>query len=217
MWTSESLRSRVVLYELLARLHTYPLDEQILGSVASLRLEDSPPEIGQALDRMKAVLAAMGREAAEALNVEATRLFEGPGKPVAPPYASYYLNGRLMGHPAIAANQFYLSKAALPEPEGGVPPDHVAVELGFMAYLARRMERSFAAAKTREALSALEASREFIDEHLVTWLPRFDEDMVRGADSGFFSGLAQFTQASLNWDRQWLETLEAEQLEGASE
>ena len=86
-----------------------------------------------------------------------------------------------------------------------------------MAYLARRMERSFAAAKTREALSALEASREFIDEHLVTWLPRFDEDMVRGADSGFFSGLAQFTQASLNWDRQWLETLEAEQLEGASE
>ena len=214
MATSESLGSRVVLYELLARLYTYPLDDQTLDSIASLRLEDAPSELTEALDRMKAALAAMGGESVEALNVEATRLFEGPGKPVAPPYASYYLHGRLMGPPAIAANQFYLSKEALPESEGGVPPDHVAVELGFMAYLATRAERSFVVGETREALSTLEASRDFIDEHLMTWLPRLNEDVMRGADSGFFTGLAEFTHASLNWDRQWLEALEAEHLEG---
>lgn len=216
MSTSESLGSRIVLYELLARLFAYPLDEQILSSVASLQLEDGPPELTEALDRMKAALAAVGREAVEALNVEATRLFEGPGKPVAPPYASYYLHGRLMGPPAIAANRFYLSEEALPESEGGVPPDHVAVELGFMAYLAMRAERSSAVGETPDALSALEASRDFIVEHLMTWLPRFSEDVVRGADSSFFSGLAEFMRASLNWDRQWLEALEAEHVEGVS-
>ena len=215
MATRESLGSRAALYELLARLYTYPLDEQILDSVASLELGEAPSELEAALDRMKAV-AAKGGEAVDALNVEATRLFEGPGKPVAPPYASYYVFGRLMGPPAIAANRFYLSKEALPETEGSVPSDHVAVELGFMAYLATRAERAFAAGKTQDARSDLDASREFIDEHILTWLPRFIEDVVRGADSDFFAGLARFTDASVNWDRQWLEGLRSEHLEGES-
>jgi TorA maturation chaperone TorD len=216
MATSDSLGSRAVLYELLARLYTYPFDEQVLGGVASLQLEGGPPELCEALGRMKMV-ATRGMEEVDALNVEATRLFEGPGKPVAPPYASYYLYGRLMGPPAIAANQFYLSKEALPESDGSVPSDHVAVELGFMAYMATRAEWAFAAGETRDARSALDASREFIDEYLLTWLPRFIEDVVRGDESGFFTGLVELTLASVNWDRQWLETLGAEHLEGESE
>ncbi len=217
MATSESLGGRSVLYELLARLYSYPFDEQILGSVASLRLEDGTAELNDSLDRMKAAVAVRGVQGVDALNVEATRLFEGPGKPIAPPFASYYLHGRLMGPPAIAANRFYLSKDALPDSEGSVPSDHLAVELGFMAYLATRAERAFAGGETADALSALESSREFIDEHLLTWLPRFIEDVVRGADSSFFTGLAEFTAASVNWDRRWLEALEAEHLEGVPE
>ena len=215
MATGESLGSRAVLYELLARLHTYPLDEEVLSNVASLQLKAAPPELNAALGCMKAV-AARGREGVEALNVEATRLFEGPGKPVAPPYASYHLYRRLMGPPAIAAYQFYLSTGAAPESGGAIPSDHVAVELGFMAYLAERARRAFEAGDTLGARADLDASRRFIDEHLLTWLPRFFEDVVRGADSDFFTGLAELAEASVNWDRQWLEGLRAEHMEGDS-
>jgi len=214
MGMTESLQRRALLYELLARLYSYPLDQRVLDAVAALWTSEAPPELGDALSRMRDTAAASGTAAGiEALNIEATRLFEGPGKPVAPPYASYYLYGQLMASPAVAAYQFYLSQGALPNSAGTVPPDHLALELGFTAYLAARAEHALHNLSAGEAMEALQASREFVGGHLLTWIPRFVEDVLRGADRAFFSGLARFTVSVLEWDRRWLEALEAEQLE----
>ena len=209
----EALEKRTLLYGLMCRLYTYPLTEQLVDVVAGLQLEDAPAGLVEAFGQMREVAASAAATGTDALNVEATRLFEGPGRPVAPPYASYYLHGRLMGPAAIAAHQFYLAHGALPDAGAKLPPDHLALELGFMAHLAARSQEAAASGNPGESWENTLASREFLEEHLLTWIPRFTEDVVRAADGPFFVGLARFTPAVLEWDRQWLEELAAEHLE----
>jgi putative dimethyl sulfoxide reductase chaperone len=193
------LDARAALYGLLSRLYTYPLDTDVLGQVLALRVEGEE-YIPQTLDAMK--LALGGRANAEALveelNLEATRLFEGPGRPAAPPFGSYYLNeGRLMGPEAIAVRGAYLAERLLPQ-ESRVPPDHLLLELGFMAALARL-------AQDKNAEEPLLASRRFLAEHILTWLPYWRHDVEVAEPHPFYTRLGDFTIAVLERDLEWLD------------
>ena len=166
----ESLQRRTLLYALLARLYTYPLDERLMEALAALRLDEAPAELEEALGQMQEVAASFTPAEIEVLRVEATRLFDGPGKPMAPPYASFYLHGRLMGPPAASAYRFYLAHSALPNSDGRVAPDHLALELGFLRYLAARAERAATKGRSDEVEESLRASRKFVEGHLLTWM-----------------------------------------------
>lgn len=197
---SDFLSSRAPLYDLLARLNTYPLDSAALDAIMAVRVDDSPAALSDALAVMQARIGAASNRAAfvEALNVEATRLFEGPGQPATPPFASFYLNhGQLMGDAALAARRAYLAWKIKPRDDGRVPPDHIAIELGFMALLAREDN-------ARGLDSAV-----FLREHLLTWVPRWNAAVVVASAHPFFVGLANLTRAVLESDAHWLETLES--------
>ncbi|MCL4395130.1 MAG: molecular chaperone TorD family protein [Chloroflexi bacterium] len=197
---SDFLRARAAMYELLARLHTYPLDGAALNAVTALSLDNAPTALSDALAVMQArIAAAPDRDAfVEALNVQATRLFEGPGQPAAPPFASFYLNGgKLMGAAALAARRAYLARNVRPNADGRIPPDHLALELGFMAFLARE-----------DAGRGLADSAVFLREHLLTWVPRWSAAVVAASAHPFFVGLANLTRAMLESDARWLEILE---------
>ncbi|MCL4458368.1 MAG: molecular chaperone TorD family protein [Chloroflexi bacterium] len=196
------LHARAAMYDLLARLYTYPLDSAALDAVMALRVENAPTALFDALVVMQARIAAAPERAmfVETLNVEATRLFEGPGQPAAPAYASFYLNERqLMGPAALAARRAYLAWNVRPRDDGRVPPDHLALELGFMAYLAYEI-----AAHDGESPRALAGSATFLREHLLTWVPRFGSTVVSATAHPFFIGLANLTCALLESDAAWL-------------
>ena len=183
------------LYAVLSRLFSYPLDAETLALTAELSLDDAPTEVAAplqaALARTQAPLAHGGDPAAliETLNSEATRLFEGPGLPMAPPFGSFYLNGRqLMGREAMAVRCAYLAARLLPVHDGRVPADHLAVELGFMAAL------------ERGSRMACEAARDFVARHLLTWVPTWRADVLAAAPHPFFAGLVTLTQAVLEAD-----------------
>ena len=200
---SDLQSTRAAMYDLLARLHTYPLDRAALGAVMALHVEDAPASIADALAVMQARLAAAADRTAfvEMLNIEATRLFEGPGQPAAPAYASFYLNeGQLMGPAALAVRRAYVSWNVKPRDDGRVPPDHLALELGFMAFLAREATRTGDGWETR----ARAASAEFLQKHLLPWTPRFDAAVVAATAHPFFVGLANLTRALLESDAVWL-------------
>lgn len=199
MGSKQSLSDRVVLYRLLSRLLAYPFDADVVTFVAGLSLDESSASTGAAL---KAALIQM-QEAVrnspdlvmlvEQLNWEATRLFEGPGQPAAPPYGSYYVDRRLMGPEAVCVRNAYLASLLLPEQDGFLPPDHLALELGFMGALARD-----------ESLQSLKASREFLSGHLLNWLPTWREDVLKVRPHPFFAGLVNFIQFVLEGDLAWL-------------
>jgi len=103
------------------------------------------------------------------------RLFVGPGKVAAPPYASVYLDSdhRLMGDATRRVAAIYDAIGlASPQP-GSLPDDHLALELD--AVLA------FRALTARGPNAELDALwRYFLDDHLALWLPQF-ADAVRRA------------------------------------
>jgi len=196
----EFFAERAMLYELFSRLFTYPLDPGVLSVVAGLSTHESPGKDSHAIAENLAIMQepVLGTEdlnlLVETLNREATRLFEGPGQPIAPPYGSFYLNGkRLMGPEAIAVRKAYLAAQMLTDAENHQHPDHLALELGFLAALAE--------APTDEAVDHF---RGFIADHILSWLPMWKEDVMAAKPHPFFAGLVNFTKTTLEEDLAWI-------------
>ncbi|MBO9394286.1 molecular chaperone TorD family protein [Caldilinea sp.] len=214
------LWQRVGLYSLLRRLYTYPIDEECVAAVMSLSPDDvvgndglDAPAHGNhllaALQQMQEWLAQEETShRLEALQVEMTRLLEGPGRPLAPPYASYYLNdGQLMGQAAHEALAIYRRWGVAPAGSlVTIPPDHLALELGFLAHLAMVMAEATSTEGT-PFQAAAKASDRFLRRHLLAWWPHFYRDLQRNAGNSFFIGLADFTDAALQMDAAWLKAL----------
>ena len=196
------LRERAGLYRLLSALYAYPLTAELLTAVSQLAVAPDSP-LAKGLLSMQAYLADHD-DGLETLNVEMTRLLEGPGQPAAPPYASFYLfGGRLMGPPAQAARRAYLDWDVFPNSGKLLPDDHVALELGFLAYLAKRIGED---ESSNEVVAILTASRDFIRQLLQPWLPLFCNALAESSIDPFFVGLADFTRTAVEADLTWLST-----------
>lgn len=209
---TDALTTRAGLYSLLRSLYTYPLTNDVLDTMASLRVAPDSPLL-PGLQQMQARLRGNGVPGAtvEQLNVVMTNLMEGPGATPAPPYASYYLHkGQLMGPAAQLARQTYLAWQVLPDTEIRLPDDHIAWELGFLAHLAN-IAKTAPTPTAQE--STLAASFAFIREQLLPWLPLFCSSLSTGSDESFFHGLARFTLAVVTTDVNWLELVSDEQIQ----
>jgi len=99
-----------------------------------------------------------------------TRLCLGPGRPIAYPYESAQVEGRLMGAAAAHATACYAEAGLQISTAARELPDHVSVELAFMAHLAAQEERH-----PDQADAWRERQRRFLCEHLARWLPQFCE------------------------------------------
>jgi len=74
------------------------------------------------------------------------------------------------------------------------PEDHIAVELQFMAYLCRRtIEALNNGGGLSEAKKYLEAQRDFLNNHLASWVPKLAEDILKSAENGFYKEAAYLT------------------------
>ncbi|MEW5723943.1 MAG: molecular chaperone TorD family protein [Thermodesulfobacteriota bacterium] len=111
----------------------------------------------------------------EAVEFAFNRLFVGPMKLAAPPYASVYLDPepRVMGESTLQARRVYQALGLESPWEGRLPDDHISLELDACLHFQAALAKAPA-----EELSAL--WRYFILEHLGTWVPRF-VDRVREA------------------------------------
>lgn len=200
MGNGEFLSERSALYLLLSRLFTYPITEGTLRAAAGLNVQDDDTDFGVAVEGAIALMLRPMKDQADLaglvdiLNLEATRLFEGPGQPLAPPYGSYYLNGkRLVGPEAIAVRKTHLKALLLPEFDNHLPADHLALELGFIAALAEK-----------GSVLCLNQMRTFINEHILSWVPMWKNDVFAVKPHPFFAGLVKLTIMMLEEDLAWI-------------
>lgn len=192
------LETRLYLYRLLGALYRYPLTREKLSAVATISLEGDSP-LTHTLGDLQETLAELDDALVERLNVEMTRLLEGPGVTPAVPYASYYLHGKqLMGPSAQAARRIYLEWGVEPE-QGSIPPDHIALELGFLAVLAEQ------ALTDDQYEDALRASLVFLREHLKPWLSLFCAALETSAREPFLGAVAALTRQFVAADEAWLQ------------
>ncbi len=121
-------------------------------------------------------------EDADELEFAFNRLFVGPAAPLAPPYASAYLDPerRLMGDTTGRAAAVYEAMGLRSALAGELPEDHLAMELDAALAL-----RALVAAQPQplDAQSPLALLRRyFIQEHMAKWIPALVADIHAAPD-----------------------------------
>jgi TorA maturation chaperone TorD/NAD-dependent dihydropyrimidine dehydrogenase PreA subunit len=156
--------------------------------------------------RTYADLAQAFSRAEPGLEEEFTRLFLGPGRPVAHPYESVYREGQTMGATTLDVRRRLVEEGLAPG--GPWLPDHVAIELAFMAHLAAREALAWDADDSDEAWCQLRQQGSFLQEHLCAWLPQFCRRILAGRPMVYYAELAQRAETFVANDaakiRDWL-------------
>jgi TorA maturation chaperone TorD len=91
----------------------------------------------------------------------------------APLYASWYLDGALLGPSKNWVEREYLAQGVALAEDAEQPADYLSCELEYLFFLARH-ERAAELTGDEPALQAARsAERRFLDQHLLRWLPAF--------------------------------------------
>ncbi len=121
------------------------------------QLSSVAEEIGEA------DLQQLAEQAREEASPQLYHTTFGPGGPVAPREVSYVdtiLPGQLMAD----LRAFYDAFAY--RPHIGEPPDHIAVELGFLSYLQLKTAYAVSRGDQQQADVSAEAARRFVESHI---------------------------------------------------
>ena len=187
------LSNRLFLYSLTHKLFGREPDAEMLniltdehtGEAFSLLSEEKK----DIMDRTASFLDEIREEKEnpaflEEAKDEYTRLFIGPVSLVAPPWESVYgqKDAMLFQESTLEVRNTYRRFGLIPEGYPHVADDSLALELHFMALLAQRSLDAFYAGKNEDLAADLTGSEEFLDKHLLVWIPKFLERM-KGARS----------------------------------
>lgn len=83
--------------------------------------------------------------------------------------------------------------------------DHVALELEFEQILANRTVEALRRGDEDEAAALLTTQQNFLEDHLLSWVPMMTADMKRFAKTDLYQGLAYLTDGFLNTDKAFLD------------
>jgi TorA maturation chaperone TorD/Pyruvate/2-oxoacid:ferredoxin oxidoreductase delta subunit len=134
-------------------------------------------------------LASAFSEPEPGLEQEFTRLFLGPGRPVAHPFESVYREGRTMGDTTLDVRRRLTEEGLAPSKH--VLPDHLGIELAFMARLATSEARAWETGDDDGARDYLGRQASFLYDHLTAWLPQFCHRVLAGRPVAHYAGLAR--------------------------
>jgi len=146
-------------------------------------------------------------EVYEKLRDEYTRLFLGPPVAIIPPYESVYRAETREGTPEmmnilLKVKEAYRRAGIIKSKEYKEPEDHIAFELRFMHYLCEEALKVIGdGARVQNCLTL---QKEFMDEHLRQWVPKFCDDLYANERSDFYKCIAKITKGFLLLDSEML-------------
>jgi TorA maturation chaperone TorD len=188
------------------------LAETLRRAAAAISAERLEPIADETVDSLT-IFDDEPEPALRALEMEYNRLFVGPGRPQTPPYESFYRDkwGLVMGPSARDVERRYAEAGLALAADHRDLPDHVATELGFMAYLATQGVQ----AQDEERQLWLEREHLFLRDHLSEWLPVFCRRVEEASQHPFYTALAELTETFVSLDMEWCKTCHESQPEGA--
>jgi DMSO reductase family type II enzyme chaperone len=168
--------------------------EEMLEFAASLpHLAELVAGEEETAEKVRTELAEMPFEAFEVGYV--STFDAGFPEPPCPPYEGHYNQKMERGEVMVEVSEFYrhfglkMSQA----PDKRELPDYLCAELEFLAFLAFK-EAQAAHEGTAELLNGYRwAQADFLDRHMVGWLPAFQDRLAAEATMPFFPHLVRFT------------------------
>jgi putative dimethyl sulfoxide reductase chaperone len=184
-------------------------DEVWLGRIARQRLFDEIPfgsdlpEISAAFSKLQgwteAVSGSLDDARFVAVRDDYTRLFIGPGQLQAAPWESVYTNKdrAMFQRETLSVKNWYQRFDLVLESSYNEPADHVGLEFAFLAHLAKL---TIAASDIRdggEVKRLIDAQRGFLSQHMLRWVPRWADDVVRYARTDLYCGLGWLARGTV--------------------
>ena len=132
----------------------------------------------------------------EAAQVEYTRLFDiGTYGPPCPLSEGHHRVDRLQVMEEVM--RFFDYFGLRFQPDAGLFPDHLSVELEFMKVMA-------GAEASADQESTMRAQHDFLERHLCTWLPQLQEAVSRHAEMPLYPALTDIALRFVEGDRGYL-------------
>lgn len=192
----QELQVELYFYRLLSQIFSIEPGTEFLQQIGGIEPLDCTDEVSRGIRQMvDSVKRNAGRieEYQEELSVEFARLFLGPIKPVAIPYASYYLSeSRLLNtEETLEVRRKYLESGMAIKELFSVPDDHIGIELEFLCYLTSEIICAQEVGDQKRVRASEITRDEFVHGHLLRWVPTFTDRLVADPwGDEFFKGAA---------------------------
>jgi TorA maturation chaperone TorD len=164
----------------------------------------------EALFVASAEILAGEKEAMDRMEGRFTRLFVGPAGLEGNPWEAFHLSKEktIKQVLTLEVRKAYVAQGLIPSAYPAVSDDHIAIELDFLAKLALRAEDAWAAGDIEKCSGALIASQDFINEHLMKWVPKFTAALFAAKHgAAFYQETAAVLQAFLPIDLESIDEL----------
>lgn len=220
------LRERALTYSFLARM----LSDEEVGVDFLRQLAAEVPSTGTELDAFAASLSAADLDAVRCeLAADHSSCLLGMSAHPVSPFESVHTSDKqlMMQDSRDEVVHAYAQSGFAKAGEYHVPEDHVSLELDFMAGLGMRaanavaevlggsLDDADAAARIADAERDTNAQLDFLEKHLLVWVPGFCDELEKRAATPLYRGAAQMLRAFLDQERAYLEQLNAAQTAGA--
>ncbi len=195
-----ALRDSGILTEAAALIRGEPAAKAEALAVAERPLEDLDP---------RPVFAALPNSQT-ALNDEFERTFGLLVSNACPPYGTEYINGKFTfqrSHALADVSGFYRAFGLQLSAQHPDRPDHIVLELEFMAFLIglqRQAIEDNSADHEEQAAICGDAQQRFLREHLAWWAPAFSRLMWRENGNGFYAAVGTMLAALMAAERSLL-------------
>jgi len=188
MMTAEMVTPSAAL-ELLSNMYLCKPSIKAIKNWKTALSEDTPVFLHELKEALSKINTSSKAELKELL-WEYTRLFIGPYKLPCPPWESVYTSPKhlMMQDSADQVLQLY-REAGLSLETPGIMPDHIGAELNFLALLLQKAQL-----ETDDKEKFKELTDNFLNNHILKWIPDFTRDMEDAAEDRFYKALARVTR-----------------------
>ena len=215
----ELMNARARSYGMLARLFREEVDLPTLRELQKMRFPQATGNAAadEGYHQLYDYLKRAWDDSVTELAIDYVSAFIGHGVngySAAYPYESVYTSERrLLMQEARAEVLATLRENELKRGNWNEAEDHIALELEFMQRMALRAAEALSDNAEDEAIAYLRTSYDFLENHLLNWVPMLVADMRMHARTLFYQGLGQLTLGSLQEDeavlRELLDSVEA--------
>lgn len=212
------MKSRAQAYGMLARLFREEVDLATLRELQGMRFPTATGNatVDEGYHQLFEYLRRAWEDSVTELAIDYVRTFIGHGVngySAAYPYESVYTSERrLLMQEARAEVLATLRENELKRGDWNEAEDHIALELEFMQRMALRAAEALTDGAEDEAVAYLRTSYEFLENHLLNWVPMLVTDMRLHSKTLFYQGLGQLTLGTIEEDgavlRELLDSVE---------
>lgn len=209
------LKNRENMYRLLGRLYLKETDTDLFKTLQGLQfpaVTDDGPEGDAATDKMAEgysrlakFLANPPEDVETELAADYARVFLGAGTVddiVANPHESVYTSAeKLVCQDAFENMVKTLKGAGLKKDDNGIFEDHIGLEFAYMQHMCARTLDAARKNDEKRVDTLLGMQSDFIDEHLLNWVPRFCEDIRKIPCTDFYPAVSLITEGFISQEK----------------